>query len=59
VVLNATDRLRCRPHYSIPSISEFFSELLTLSEGHAPVETGMHVFPRFIQKKSPFFSYFT
>lgn len=38
--LNATGRLRSHPHYSHPSLSDFFSELLTSSHEHAPRGAG-------------------
>lgn len=37
-----------------PSLSDFYSELLTSSDEHAPGEAGMHVFPRFVKKKRIF-----
>jgi len=46
--LNATGRLRSHLQYSDPSLSDFFSELLTSSGEHAPRGAGMHVFPRFV-----------
>lgn len=49
-VLNSTGRLRSHLHNSVPSVSDFLSELLTSSDEHAPREMGDARFSSFYTK---------